>query len=257
MTDIYLRFTNYISKIIDNDSREWNFKRNEDFIYMLEHVMPDMGEEYLEKIQEHKKYENHKELLIKLCRINDIYGQPRRYDFKEFLYTSCTNLRYIFFALRILDHIEETYDSLSILPGIDIVEIGCGYGGLCFFLYNIAPIYGISIKSYSCFDLQEPLMLQEKYLELVRIGKKQNIKFCHLESDDWKIENNSFMISTFAFSEINQEIRDKYVEKVLKYVDHGFIAWNNIPFYNFIDAEFRIEKEEPETTWEFNRFIYF
>lgn len=249
MTDIYKRFTDYVSTVVLQDPREWTFKRHEDFIYMLEHVMPDMGEAYLELIESHKTYNANKELYVRLCRMNDIYGSPRRYNFEDFLYTSCTNLRYIFFSLLILDHLEKLGRT-----EIDIVEIGGGYGGLCFFLSNIAKVYGIQIKSYSLFDLQEPLYLQEQYLSLLKV---KNTNLLSLKGEHLSLSPDSFLISTYAFSEIEQKIRDEYVERVLPFCTHGFIAWNNIPFYKFIDTDFTVQDEQPLTTWSNNRFVYF
>ena len=46
------------------------------------------------------------------------------------------------------------------LNNIDIIEIG-GYGGLCLFIHNIAPLYEININSYTIFDLLEPSLLQK------------------------------------------------------------------------------------------------
>lgn len=248
MTDIYKRFTDYVTDVVLQDSRGWNFKRHDDFTYMLEHVMPDMGEAYLQLIEDHYTYNANKDLYVRLCRMNDIYGQPRRFDFEDFLYTSCTNLRYIYFSLLILDHVKKLGRT-----EIDIVEIGGGYGGLCFFLSNIAKVYGIEIKTYSLFDLQAPLYLQEQYLGLLKV---KNTQFLSLDGD-LMLSPDSILVSTYSFSEIEQDIRDKYVERVLPFCTHGFIAWNNIPFYDFIDADFVVEDEQPLTTFSKNRFVYF
>ena len=37
---IYSRFTEYISTFIDDNINTWNFKSDDRFIYMLEHVKP-------------------------------------------------------------------------------------------------------------------------------------------------------------------------------------------------------------------------
>lgn len=126
------------------------------------------------------------------------------------------------------------------LNNVDIIEIGGGYGGLCFFVHSIAPLYEINITSYTIFDLLEPSLLQEKYLNALNIEK---VKFCQIDNFN-NLKNNSFLISNYAFSEINIELQSEYTEKIINpYTIYGFLAWNAIPVYDFVDNSI-IEKEE-------------
>ena len=119
------------------------------------------------------------------------------------------------------------------LNNVDIIEIGGGYGGLCFFINKLASLFDITISTYTIFDLPEPLMLQKKYLEALNCNI--NLNFAELDNFSG-IKENSFLVSTYAFSEIPLEIQKEYTKKILNpYVSHGFIAWNSIDFYNFID----------------------
>ena len=57
------------------------------------------------------------------------------------------------------------------------------------------------------------------------------------------LKNNSFLISTYSFSEIPISIQKEYSEKIINQkTNFGFIAWNSIPVYNFVENSI-IEKE--------------
>lgn len=125
------------------------------------------------------------------------------------------------------------------LNNVDIIEIGGGYGGLCFFIHNIAPLYEININSYTIFDLLEASLLQEKYLNALNIKKTYFYQLDNFHN----LKNNSFLISTYAFSEIPMSIQKEYSKKIINQkTNFGFIAWNKIPVYNFVENSI-IEKE--------------
>ena len=121
------------------------------------------------------------------------------------------------------------------LNNIDIIEIGGGYGGLCFFIYKLAFMFDITINTYSIFDLEMPLILQKKYLEKNNIV---NVNFVNL-TNITNLNKNSFLISNYAFSEISMDLQKQYTEQVLNpYTSHGFLTWNFIDVYNFIDDKY-------------------
>ena len=69
---------------------------------------------------------------------------------------------------------------------------------------------------------------------------------------------NSFLISTYAFSEIPLELQKEYTNKVLNiYVSHGFIAWNNIDIYNFIENKNITSEREFPLTGNKNYYVKF
>ena len=119
------------------------------------------------------------------------------------------------------------------LNNIDIIEIGGGYGGLCFFINKLANLFNINVNTYTIFDLPEALQLQKKYLtdELNVI----NLNFAEINNFT-NIKENSFLVSTYAFSEIPLDLQKDYTNKILNpYTSHGFLAWNFIDIYPFID----------------------
>jgi hypothetical protein len=58
--------------------------------------------------------------------------------------------------------------------------------------------------------------------------------------------NNYFFVSTYSFSEICAEFQIKYIETLFPKIIHGFVAWNNIPTYDF-GFSFSEEPEIPKT----------
>lgn len=101
-------------------------------------------------------YESNFDTLRNICELNDKYGKTKKYNLKNFMTCSPSNLRYLLHSLLFLEDMKKYK-----LNNIDIIEIGDGYGGLCLFIHNIAPLYEININSYTIFDLLEPYLLQK------------------------------------------------------------------------------------------------
>lgn len=251
---MYTDYINCIKDFINTDIIYWQFKQNPHYTSILEHTSYNFGIDYLNIIKNNFEdfYNQNKNFLIKLCEINDSIGNPLKYNFLNFTECSPSNLRYILHSILILKYIQECN-----LNDINIIEIGGGYGGLCFFINRISSLFNIKINSYSFFDLEMPLLLQEKYLKYLNIT---NINFENLDNIK-NIKNNSFLISNYAFSEITNELQMKYIEKLLnEYTLYGFLVWNSIPFYKFLnDKEFIIKDEYPQTAYGNlpNKYIYF
>ena len=227
-----------------------NFKSNPNYTYMLEHVNYAQGNDYLHliKTEFEKIFNPHKTKLIALCNQNDSCGCPKQAQFVDFTTCSPSNLRYIYHSLLILNFLKSKNNNK-----VDFVEIGGGYGGLSFFLHNLSALFDIKINSYTIFDLKNICKFQEKYLEHFHIDIKTAVL-----GTDFNLSNDSFLISNYAFSEISATIRNKYTTEVIdKYIDMGFMAWNNIDFYKFIaDKKFIVEEERPKTGPK-NLYVYF
>jgi len=247
----YNKYTNYINKIINTDKLLWTFKSHGLYTDILEHILPYTANLYLSEIK--KKFNNfynkYKTVLIKLCNKNDLYGNPNKIMFKDFTTCSSTNLRYILHSLLIL-----TFMKKHKLNNIDIIEIGGGYGGLSFYLHNISLIFNIKINSYTIFDLLNVSKLQKIYLEA--IDSTNNMNFYQI--DNYKdLKQNSFLISNYAFSEISMKLQKEYTKKILNpYVSYGFLVWNFIPIYNFINNKIISKILEVPDTSENNTNYY-
>ena len=194
----------------------------------------------------------HKDYLIVLCQLNDSIGKPHKYEFKGFTHCSPSNIRYIYHSLIILHYIKQLN-----LNNLDLIEIGGGYGGLCFFLSNISKLFGISFNSYTMFDLHEPSQLQHKYLSNLKLGDVKCVTIDNYVNVG--LQKDSFLVSTYSFSEIPMSAQHEYTSKILNtYVSHGFIAWNNIDVYEFIEnKEICVEEEKPKSSFTKNCFVRF
>ena len=241
---VYDKYTKYVNEIINTDKTLWNFKSVGLYNEILEHVQPFHGQHYFRIIKKnfYNFYKKSKKFLIKLCHKNDLYGKPNKINFQNFARCSSTNLRYIVHSLLIL-----TFMQKHNLNNIDIIEIGGGYGGLSFYLHNMSRLFNITIKSYTIFDLPDISKLQKVYLEALNADNDMNF----YQIDNYKdLKPNSFLIANYSYSEIAMHLQKEYTKKILNpYVSYGFLVWNFIPIYDFIDNKIiSTELEVPDTS---------
>jgi hypothetical protein len=249
---MYTRYQAAITSQLDKKPEDLDFKSNEDYRVILEHCSEQQGKAYLDEIKKHfsEFYAKHKDKLKDICQVNDKYGKTIKVDFQDFMSCSPSNLRYIFHALLILRDMQQHG-----LREVDIIEIGGGYGGLCLVLQNLAPLCNIRLNSYFIFDLVEASQLQKKYLDLLSV---KNIRFGQIDNFS-ELRVNSYLISNYAFSEISKDLREAYTEKVLDpFTSHGFLAWNFIGIYKFVNnRSIQAEKEYPQTGGGTNYYVTF
>ncbi len=207
---IYSKYQQYVKTIIQTKNLS-NFKSHPNYTYILEHVDRKKGIHYLNFIRSQLSMEKIKEY----CTLNDRIGSPKKEQFGD-LFCSPSSLRYLAHSLMILKQ----------LKGNEIIEIGCGYGGLCLCLKFLRPEL-----IYHCIDLPEPLQLQKLYLESL------NNVFFHSTDD---INLDGFIVSSYCYSEISPEFREKYKPLLLRSIG-GWFAWNNIPPQ--LPRDFQIEHD--------------
>ena len=232
---IYTKYESVCNENYILECNEWNFKSNDSYNVVLEHVNKEQANLYLKQIitEFTDIYNNNKSTLIDICNRNDLYGNTIKQNFDNFTSCSPSNLRYIYQSFKILNYI----NSLG-LNNIDFIEIGGGYGGLCFFINKLSVLFNVNIKSYTIFDLLYPSLLTKKYLSNLGIENTKHYQLNNFQN----ISKNSFLISSYAFSELNEDIRLEYKEKIIDpYTIHGFMAWNAIPVYSFkMNADIKI-----------------
>lgn len=261
---MYNNYTDFISSIIKKESiSDINFKSTSDYNSILEHVTFDDGNRYIKYIKQFfpKITYNH---VLEFVSINDKYGIPKKDHFTfsdgELLFCSSTSLRYIFHSMIILRYYEH-----KILCK-NIVEVGCGYGGLFLGICYFSKVFNIEIENYYFIDLPEICGLIKKYLELHKdlINIKYSIHSAYNYGSD--IDNNNlFFISNYCFTEILSEYRNKYIETLFPKISHGFIIWQtifNVPIENVNMINKKPEKiveEIPQTASKEkkNYFVYF
>ena len=240
----YIRFTNYLNNNIENI---YEFKSNIDFTDILEHVSYEQGLEYLRHIRNTNKIND--EDIISYCSLNDKIGGGNKYDY-NFIKTSPTNLRYILHSHLILTHI----NTLN-LQSVKLVEVGCGYGGLCLAINYFSKLYNINIESYKLVDLPVVSKLQQAYLQNHILNFSPEYYSAFNYGADIQNSNDYFLISNYCFSEISKDNQIQYIKNLFPKIQHGFMAWNCIPLYYF-GFNYTDEIEYP-LTGELNRYIYF
>lgn len=250
MTTLYERYQQVITNNLCLEPNDWFFKNQTDYVEILEHVSYSYGNEYLALLSEKFAdiYTTNKDYIINVCILNDTYGKTKKYKYDNFCECSPTNLRYIFHACLILQHMKKNNMIVA-----DVIEIGGGYGGLCLFVHKLSPLFNIKICSYTIFDLPEPMMLQKRYLELHEIYINTfNV------NDNFTLNDNCFLISNYAFSEIRMDLQKLYTERVINpYTTHGFLTWNAIDVYDFAKNKIIQKEKEYPLTHQLNYYVYY
>jgi hypothetical protein len=177
---MYQSYLNCIKDIDSNNIKTINFKSNEHYNGILEHVSHELGLKYLNLIENEFSNIDFKN-ITEFIKINDHYGNPKKYNFflqNNTLFCSPRSLRYIYHALIILEHYKNTECK-------NIVEVGCGYGGLCLAINYFSKLLNIDIKNYNLIDFPE-------------VG---NLINCYLDINKDNIQTNVFIHSCNSFGE--------------------------------------------------------
>jgi hypothetical protein len=258
---MYSEYISLIQQNIDCDFKDLNFKSNNKYQGILEHVTYELGVEYLKLIKNDFPHINN-DKIFEYVRLNDLYGEPikKLFNVKDIIIEcSPTSLRYIYHALIILRHIEFKKNK-------KIVEIGCGYGGLFLAIQYFASILKINIEHYFLIDLPEVGELIKKYLSLHK--ENIHIQYSIHKSADYgtDINNNElFLISNYCFTEISNEYRNNYIKNFFHRISSGFIIWQTcfglqINETKIMNKEILLINEElPQTSPHDNKnyFVYF
>jgi hypothetical protein len=234
----------------ENEDEFKNFKSDPHYNGILEHVSSEQGDLYLDYINI-----NFPEFMSKIERfkLNDIYGGPKLYNYQEIGEISPSTLRYI----KVLSDLKSIFGNLD---GKKIIEIGGGYGGQCFILNQI-----FGFKEYSIVDLDEPLLLTDKYLKRLEVNHRSiSIDEVHNIEEDFDL-----VISNYAYSEVSRDLQNLYWEKIIKKSKNGYLTLNfishlfGIDSYSENDLLLKISEKNPallkETpqTFEKNVILYF
>jgi len=263
MADLYSKYCNYLKgeELNDSNNRYTNFKNHESYTYMLEHVTEDLGEKYLRHIFD--EFDVSITDVVKYLLLNDSFGNPVKSNYftKDGGIISCspTSLRYTYQALVILKHYKTTDCE-------NMVELGCGYGGLFMAIDYFATLLDIKINKYNMVDLPEPNTLIEFYLNLHKENVKTPYELHKAEDYGSTVPSGKlFFISNYCYTEIDTEHKEKYYNSLLKRADSGFIIWQTICFdieymNQIIQTPKEIIIEKPQTCFDTktpNYFVFF
>lgn len=215
----------------EDDTIFGGFKNEDTYIEILEHTSDEQGAKYFSEIKK-----DNPQLLqgddISKALVNDMVGNPRKGMYGD-MYMSPSTLRY----LKILSDLMKQHGTLD---GMDIIEIGVGYGGQCLIISNF-----FDIKSYTLVDLKEVLNLSEKYLDYFNLDKNFNF----YTQDELPDKEYDIVISNYAFSECTKDTQKLYIDKILNKSKHGYMINNeishifNIESYNKMELRSLVNKD--------------
>jgi hypothetical protein len=204
------------------------FKRDSAYRAVLEHVSEAQGRAYLEEINAESPWLVN---YFKRFQQNDHYGAPFTFNYDRRVF-SPTTLRYA----KVLGDLVRLFGSLD---GMDIVEIGGGYGGQCKIVSDV-----FAFRSYTIIDLAPVGKLQQRYLSTLGVlgwtcGTPERLAGRAYD----------LVISNYALSELCAEGRRFYTDSLLCRCPRGYITWNSPdPFDSFgHPLALQVTDERPQT----------
>lgn len=183
-----------------------NFRRETTFVDMYEHVTYDQGLIYLDEIRKVPAIFNNIDMFF----FDDNIGNPVKHHYEGLGQIAPTTIRYV----KVL---ADLYRLFGNLDGMNIIEIGGGYGGQYKIIHDM-----FSPASYTVIDLPYVTELAKKYL------KKYGFSFKVSEG------NYDLFISNYAFTEIHRGYQDVYYENFVQKSSRGYLTCN---FYEWYETE--------------------
>jgi putative sugar O-methyltransferase len=221
---MYSNYSSYLDTIDLSDIRTSTFKHQPQYTGILEHVSESLGQEYLTLIRaEYSRISA--DSILEYVEKNDRYGGPQKYTYtmpESGVHFECspTSLRYVYHALLILDHYAAKQNQSK-----SIVEVGCGYGGLCLAIDHFARVRGIAIDHYYLVDLPQAIRVIDKYLSAHPVAIPWSTHLAYQYGEDI-VEHDLFFISNYCLTEIEPEHHAAYRDLLIKpKTKHGFITW--------------------------------
>ena len=192
-----------------NDYRFFNqFRRNPVYNRILEHVSETQGGEYLRLLS------GDPEILAGMERFkaNDRHGGPLTYEYPGVGVVSPSTLRYV----KVLADLKAHFRTLD---GLDVCEIGVGYGGQCRVINaHYQP------ATYRLVDIRPALLLAQRFLDHYAIPSV----LTYQTMNELPRQSFDLVISNYAFTELPRAIQDVYLAKVIAGAKRGYITYNEI-----------------------------
>ena len=242
--DVNRIIVNHYSDIVDdainNESTFKNFKRNSKYNSIVGMCNELQAKKWLERAE--KEFPQIIE-SIDTFKKNDTIGNPGLWDSKKYGMISSDTMH----RINTLCDIEKYFGGLN---NKNVVEIGVGYGGLCFVLSSF-----YDIKSYELVDLDNVVALSKKYLTALNV-----------EANSGETEDFDLTISEFCIAELdNKGISDyyqRYIQKsksinlMMNPVPHKWPEKRLSDFHDILTEDFEIEiHEEFPKMVDFNYLI--
>jgi hypothetical protein len=178
---------------------------------ILEHFSREDGQIHLEVLRDRNPA-----LLESLVRISqgEKIGTPDLYDYGTYGLLAPSTIRYT-------RHLGDLTEKFGPLDGLDVVEIGVGYGGLCKVTFD-----SFTPGSYTLVDLPEALRLAERFLRASLTAENfARVRF----EDGTRLQRqivSDLAISNCAFSECLPSVQRTYIETILGPARRGSLLIN-------------------------------
>ena len=186
-----------------------NFRRNDVYRKILEHVTYEEGLAYLGEI---KKHNLDLSKNVEFLKKNDEWGNPELFEYPEIGKISSSTLRYT----KVFTDLASLFKNMD---GLKICEIGVGYGGQCRIINSVS-----SPSQYTLVDIKPALMLSQCYLDNYILNSVLSYK----TMNELDIQHYDLVISNYAFTELPRSIQDVYLKKVILNSKKGYITYNDI-----------------------------
>lgn len=198
-----------ILKIIKNQKKFENFKRDYFYRKILEHVSMQQGYEYLKILE--TRNDDILNKAIKTALKFDYLGNPKKYNYNGYNFPfSPSTLRYV----KIASDLKNLFG-----PKIgNIAEIGCGYGGQALVNDQLLEIFFVKL-----FDIPLVNKLIERYLNSHYLRGAYKTTTINNEVSS----NYDLVISNYAFSEMPKALQKIYIDKVISKSKAGYMIMNS------------------------------
>ena len=202
------KYPSFCKNASENNEIFKTFRSNPVYDCIVDVISYEQGMLFYDDLKNSKDFLNN----IKEFKKNDLHGSPRMFEYPETGEISPATLRYI----KILYDIEKHFGSLD---NKTVMELGVGYGGQARML-NLRH----DVKKYNLIDLPEVTALASKYLK----NFKSYEKFKFLTKETILSDNIDLFISNYAFSELNRDLQEFYLENIILKSKNGYMIYNHI-----------------------------
>jgi putative sugar O-methyltransferase len=213
ISDVDDMFLRSIESALSNDAAFATFKRMPGIKATIERVKPARAAMYRDTVLRQSPH-----LLDQFStfQAGDRIGGADVVSYPEGP-LSPTTWRYI----KVLSDLQTLFGSLD---GFHVAEIGVGYGGQCKVINDVHDV-----ASYTLFDLEPVSRLATRYLEAAGSPVVSKLRL-----GDFRILGQGpspafdIVISSWALSECDKQIQDRYIAHVLRRSTRGYINYNQI-----------------------------
>lgn len=255
----YQSYQSYLQTVVQEPYTQWSFKQHPSYLEILENVGKEYGIQYLYLIEQEYPMVTF-DILRKYVYINDKYGNANKMIFTtqnhRLLYCSPSSLRYVYHALILLTKFQASGCQ-------HILELGCGYGGLCLAVQILAPLFtdicigkggeNVQQLTYVMIDLPEACALTRAYLQVHQPHISTEIKIMDDVKNVDMNDGSYFLVSNYCFTALSSEWQLKYRVHLVDHCSHGWFTWQTCfgdsieHSMGLLDKHGQVIEEKPQT----------